>query len=104
MTLVTVEVGARWVPNITAFSKLQSLLGLTNKAAKDLMTKTCGQAIKGSHRFWCMRNLIEPPYIWERGREGGRERGGGGGGRAEGKRREGEKGGGKETGERGKNK
>ena len=33
--------------DITAFSKLQSLLGLTNKAAKDLMTRACGQAIKG---------------------------------------------------------
>ena len=38
VTLVTVEVGARGVPNIKAFSKLQSLLGLANKAAKDLMS------------------------------------------------------------------
>ena len=43
------------------FSKLQSLLGLPNKAAKDLMSRTCGQAIKGSYRIWCMRNLSEPP-------------------------------------------
>ena len=61
VTLVTVEVGARGVPNIKAFSKLQSLLGLPNKAAKDLMSMACGQAIKGSYRIWCMRNLIEPP-------------------------------------------
>ena len=53
MTLVTVEVGARGVPNIKAFSKLRSLLGLNDKAAKDLMTKACGQAIKGSYRIWC---------------------------------------------------
>ena len=39
VTLVTVEVGARGVPNIKAFSKLQSLLGLANKAAKDLMSR-----------------------------------------------------------------
>ena len=57
VTLVTVEVGARGVPNIKAFSKLQSLLGLTKKAAKDLMSRACGQAIKGSYRIWCM---IEP--------------------------------------------
>ena len=61
VTLVTVEVGARGVPNIKAFSKLQSLLGLPNKAAKDLMSRACGQAIKGSYRIWCMRNLSEPP-------------------------------------------
>ena len=53
--------GARGVPNIKAFSKLQSLLGLANKAAKDLMSRACGQAIKGSYRIWCMRNPIEPP-------------------------------------------
>ena len=53
--------GARGVPNIKAFSKLQSLLGLPNKAAKDLMSRACGQAIKGSYRIWCMRNLSEPP-------------------------------------------
>ena len=46
VTLVTVEVGARGVPNTKAFSKLQSLLGLANKAAKDLMSRACGQAIK----------------------------------------------------------
>ena len=59
--LVTVEVGARGVPNTTAFAKLQSLLGLTNKAIKDLMARTCGQAITGSYGIWCMRNLVEPP-------------------------------------------
>ena len=32
--------------------------GLPNKAAKDLMTRACGQAINS---IWCMRNLIEPP-------------------------------------------
>lgn len=58
--LVTLEVGARGVPNITAFSKLQSLLGLTNKATKDLMTSTCGQAIRGSYKIWCMRNQLQP--------------------------------------------
>ena len=24
------------------------------------MTRACGQAIKGSYRIWCMRNLIDP--------------------------------------------
>lgn len=59
VTLVTVEVGARGVPNTTAFSKLQSLLGFTNKATKDLMTRASEHAIRGSYRIWCMRNLTE---------------------------------------------
>ena len=46
VTLVTVEVGARWVPNIKAFSKLQSLLGLANKAAKDLSPGPVGRQLK----------------------------------------------------------
>ena len=51
---------AQGVPNTTAFSKLQSLLGLTNKTSKDLVTRACGQAMNGSYKIWCLRNLLEP--------------------------------------------
>lgn len=58
--LLTVEVGARGVPNMTAFNHLKTHLGLSPKTTKELLIKSCEAAIRGTHKIWCMRNLVEP--------------------------------------------
>ena len=59
VTLLTVEVGSRGLPNTTGFKRLQKELGLSRKATKTLMVETSKLATIGSHKIWCARN--QPP-------------------------------------------
>ena len=57
-TLLTVEMGSRGLPNVNGWRKLQRVIGLSNRATKDLMTETAKLVIVGSYRIWCARNQI----------------------------------------------
>ncbi len=57
-TFLTIEVGSRGLPNISGFSQLRQIVGLSKTVTKSLMRETTRLAIIGSYKIWCSRNNI----------------------------------------------
>ena len=57
-TLLTLEVGARGVPSMLGFKKLQHTLSLTNHQLKSLLANCVQKAIEGSFLIWTNRNKL----------------------------------------------
>ncbi len=57
-TFLTIEVESRGLPNISGFSQLRQIVGLSKTVTKSLMRETTRLAIIGSYKIWCSRNNI----------------------------------------------
>ncbi len=57
-TFLTIEVGSRGLPNISGFSQLRQIVGLSKTVTKSLMRETTRLAIIESYKIWCSRNNI----------------------------------------------
>ncbi len=56
LTLITLEMGSRGLPNMVGFQKLRETLKLRTPEFTKLLLDASKQAILGSYKVWCSRN------------------------------------------------
>ncbi len=62
-TFLTIEVGSRGLPNISGFSQLRQIVGLSKTVTKSLMRETTRLAIIGSYEICCSRNNLFAVFV-----------------------------------------
>ena len=60
---ITLEVSSRGLPHAPGFHKLKSELGLSNKSTRALMIESAKEALAGSFKIWCSRNITEQVQV-----------------------------------------